>query len=185
MDSESGNNGSTELSRPGAANSQSHRVPRAASVCADAGCASGARRSRRAGSLRRPAERSQMPVWRSSKPLDSTPSWLIGASVAAQGILTLRIRLRMVRRRGNARAAAAAQIPPSSRQHEIAQWASTGGMACTSMLYMSESPSKTSSMVGRSAGSVIQGSFELSLRSAAGIAAGLGRRVYPCASTPP
>ena len=38
----------------------------------------------------------------------------------------------------------------------------------TSMLYMSESLSKTSSMVGRSAGSVIQGSFELSLRQTSG-----------------
>jgi hypothetical protein len=33
------------------------------------------------------------------------------------------------------------------------------GIVGTSMLYMSESLSKTSSMVGRSAGSVIQGSF--------------------------
>jgi hypothetical protein len=43
----------------------------------------------------------------------------------------------------------------------------------TSMLYMSESLSKTSSMVGRSAGSVIHGSSELSLLSAAGIRLGL------------
>jgi hypothetical protein len=35
------------------------------------------------------------------------------------------------------------------------------GIVGTSMLYMSESLSKTSSMVGRSAGSVIQGSSEL------------------------
>ena len=51
-----------------------------------------------------------MPVGPSSKQLDSTPSWLIGASVAAQGILTPIIRLRMVRRRGNAHAAAAAHV---------------------------------------------------------------------------
>jgi hypothetical protein len=164
----------------GAANSQSHRIMLAVSVCADAGCASGARRSRRAGSLRRlrrPAGRCQ------SKLLDST--WLISASVAAQGIITLISRLRIVRRRGNAHAAAAAQIPPSSRQHGIAKAASTGGMACTSMLYMSERRSKTSSMVGRSAGSVNHNSFELSPRAAAGIAPGLERKAYPCARIPP
>ena len=47
------------------------------------------------------------------------------------------------------------------------------GIVRTSMLYMSESLSKTSSMVGRSAGSVNQGSFELSLRSAADLGLGL------------
>ena len=47
------------------------------------------------------------------------------------------------------------------------------GIVSTSMLYMSESLSKTSSMVGRSAGSVIQGSFELSLRPAADLGLGL------------
>jgi hypothetical protein len=46
-------------------------------------------------------------------------------------------------------------------------------MVGTSMLYMSESLSKTSSMVGRSAGSVIHNSFELALRSAAGLGLGL------------
>ena len=47
------------------------------------------------------------------------------------------------------------------------------GIVHTSMLYMSESLSKTSSMVGRSAGSVNQGSFEVTLRSAADLGLGL------------
>ena len=59
------------------------------------------------------------------------------------------------------------------------------GIVSTSMLYMSESLSKTSSMVGRSAGSVIQGSLELSLRPAADLGLGLEPGPYQCASIPP
>jgi hypothetical protein len=50
-------------------------------------------------------------------------------------------------------------------------------MACTSMLYMSESLSKASSILGRSAGSVINNSFELSLRPAADLGLGLDGNV--------